>query len=360
MFAFKPQTIGYGYFKLKALSQSTIDPRVTFVDEAGNERKVPLPSSIARRLSQKVNKVSRFTVDFPCCVATLDGRVVSVDVPTAVEFANWRETKEWVSPIEKNVEVVKKLEGDEWMFDGQYAYRFDGVLNEIHGSNFGFQPVRAYNLYKMDVGQTLDEISLSCLAYKKNDLGEWQLTCPVTRASGGFLQLTGDVDTFNAGDQFVDNAVASSLTLMDNNHIVNLKFVNYAARRVSDCFGYPAAEPLGLPLLMIEHQTMSLINLPQSVQQTSPAPFKFTQGVAWLIGLFGQVQTIEQLMTMKATMKMLLTKGNTQVESHGDDSEVPLKQKIENIRKAMAEAETIRFEQEKVTPSTAPLIKFNK
>lgn len=359
MFAFKPDTIGFGYFKLKALSQSTIDPRVTFVDEDGNERKVPLPSSIARRLSQKVNKVSRFTVDFPCCVATLDGRVVSVDVPTAVEFANWKETKEWTSPIEKNIEVVKKLKGEEWMFDGQYAYRYDLELVEIHGSNFGFQPVKAYNLYKMDVGQTLDEISLSCLAYKKDNLGNWQLTCPVTRASGGFLQLTGDVDTFNAGDQFVDNAVASSLAHMDHNHIVNLKFVNYAAKRITECFGFESVEPLGLPLLMIEHQTMSIVSLPQSVQQTSPAPFKFTQGVAWLIGLFGRVQNIEQLMTMKATMKMLLTKGNTQVESAEVD-EVPLKEKIANIRARMAEAETIKFEQNKVTPSTAPLIKFDK
>lgn len=358
MFAFKPQTIGFGYFKLKAISQSTIDPRITFVDEAGKERKVALPSSIARRLSQKVNKVSRFTVDFPCCVATLDGRVVAVDVPAPVEFANWKETKVWQSPIEKNIEVVKKLTGDEWMFDGQYAYRFDLELVEIHGSNFGFQPVKAYNLYKMDVGQTLDEISLSCLAYKKNAT-EWQLTCPVTRASGGFLQLTGDVDTFNAGDQFVDNAVASSLAHMDHNHIVNLKFVNYAARRVSECFGFEAAEPLGLPLLMIEHQTMSLINLPQSVQQTSPAPFKFTQGVAWIIGLFGRVQTIDQLMTMKATMKMLLTKGNTQVESQGDDSEVPLKDKIAALRTAMAAAENIKFDENKVVPSTAALIKFN-
>lgn len=344
MFAFKPDTIGFGYFKLKALSQSTIDPRVTFVDEAGKEKKVPLPSSIARRLSQKVNKVSRFTVDFPCCVATLDGRVVSVDVPTAVEFANWKETKEWTSPIEKNIQVVKKLQGDEWMFDGQYAYRYDGSLIEVHGSNFGHQPVRAYNLYKMDVPMTLDEISLSCLAYRKPD-NSWQLTCPVTRASGGFLQLTGDVDTFNAGDQFVDNSVASSLALMDNTHIVNIKFVNYAAKRISDCFGYPACEPLGLPLLMIEHQTMSIVNLPQSVQQTSPAPFKFTQGVAWLIGLFGQVQTLDQLMTMKATTKMLLTKGNTQVETGMDDGEVPLKEKIANMR---------------VAASTAPLIKFNK
>lgn len=344
MFAFNPQAISFGYFKLKAISQSTVDPKIVFVDEIGFEQKVPLPSSIARRLSQKVNKVSRFTVDFPCCIATLDGRVVSVDVPTPVEFANWKETKEWVSPIETNIQVVKKLEGKEWMFDGQYAYRYDLELVEVRGSNFGFQPVKAYNLYKMDVGQTLEEIALSCLAYKKSDT-EWQLTCPVTRASGGFLQLTGDVDTFNAGDQFVDNSVASSLMLMDNNYMVNLKFVNYAAKRVSECFGFEAAEPLGLPLLMIEHQTMSLVNLPQSIQQTSPAPFKFTQGVAWMIGLFGRVVTLDQMMTMKATMKMLLTKGNTQTETQTETGgEQSLKQKIENIRVTMAALETISFD----------------
>ncbi|MNC43744.1 hypothetical protein D3C75_926200 [compost metagenome] len=184
---------------------------------------------------------------------------------------------------------------------------------------------------------------MACLAYRKAD-GSYQVTCPVTRASGGFLQLTGDVDQFNANDQFVDNSVSSELALMDHNHIVNLKFVNYAAKRVTDCFGFEAAEPLGLPLLMIEHRTMSIVSLPQSVQQSSPAPFKFTQGVAWIIGLFGRVTTIEQLMIVKSIMKMLLSKGNTKVEVHGqDDDELSMKQKVEKLRATFEGAPLIRF-----------------
>lgn len=345
MFVFKGQDIQFGYHLLKGVSKSTLDPRLTFIKD-GEEVKLPLPSSIGRRLNIKLHQVSKFSVAFPCCVATLDGRIVAVDVPSAGEFAHWNKTNEWTSPIEKNLKVVQHLDEKEWLFDGQFAYRNDGPLQIVDGTSFAYQPVKAYDLYKMDIEQTLDEISRACLAYKKNAT-EYQLTCPVTRASGGFLQLRGDVDVFSNTDQFVDNSVAQELMLMDRNVIVNLKFVNYAAKRVTDCFGFESAEPLGLPILMIEHRTMSLVNLPQSVQQSSPAPFKFTQGVAWIIGLFGRIETIEQLIIVKAIMKMLLTKGNTQVEhnTHEDDGdiELTLKQKVEKLRASFEGAEFIKF-----------------
>lgn len=343
MFKFNGQAIQFAYYKLKAISQSTIDPKITFVDHQGKDVKMSLPSSIGRRLNIKCQKVTKFTVDFPCCIAMLSGRIVAVDVPTGPEFQHWGKTGEWTSAIEKNVKVVRNLDETEWSFDGQYAYRNDGSLNILEGSGFAFQPVKTYNLYKMDLQQTLDEVSMACLAYAKGD-GTFQVTCPVTRASGGFLQLVGDVDQFNANDQFVDNSVATDLALMDHNYIVNLKFVNYAAKRVTDCFGFESAEPLGLPLLMVEHRTMSLVSLAQSVQQTSPAPFKFTQGVAWIIGLFGRIQTIEQLMVVKSIMKMLLSKGNTKVEVHGqDDDELSMKQKVEKLRANFEGAPLIRF-----------------
>lgn len=343
MFKFNGQAITFGYYKLKAISQSTIDPKITFVDDQGKDVKMSLPSSIGRRLNIKCQKVTKFVVDFPCCIAMLGGRIVAVDVPQPAEFANWQATKEWVSPIEKNVKVVRDLDPNQWLFDGQYAYRNDGSLNILEGSGFAFQPVKTYNLYKMDIPMTLDEVSMACLAYRKTD-GTYQVTCPVTRASGGFLQLVGDVEQWGADDQFINNSVASDLALMDNNYIVNLKFVNYAAKRVTDCFGFESAEPLGLPLLMIEHRTMSIVSLPQSVQQTSPAPFKFTQGVAWIIGLFGRIQTIEHLMVVKSIMKMLLSKGNTKVEVHGqDDDELSMKQKVEKLRATFEGAPLIRF-----------------
>lgn len=343
MFKFNGRDISFAYYKLKAISQSTIDPKITFVDNQGNDIKMSLPSSIGRRLNIKCQKVTKFVVDFPCCIAMLDGRIVAVDVPRPLEFANWQDTKEWTSSIEKNINVVRNLDPTKWFFDGQYAYRNDGSLNILEGSGFAFQPVKTYNLYKMDLEMTLDEVSMACLAYRRAN-GTYQVTCPVTRASGGFLQLVGDVEVFDANDQFVDNSVASDLALMDHNYIVNLKFVNYAAKRVTDCFGFESAEPLGLPLLMIEHRTMSIVSLPQSVQQTSPAPFKFTQGVAWIIGLFSRIQNIEQLMVVKAIMKMLLSKGNTKVEVRGqDDDELSMKQKVEKLRATFEGAPLIRF-----------------
>jgi hypothetical protein len=169
------------------------------------------------------------------------------------------------------------------------------------------------------------------------------VTSPVTRSSGDLLQLTGDVDEFNAADRF--GSTSTDLFLMDLNVYPNLRFVNYAARALSDQFGFESIEPLGLPLLMIEHRTFNIGGLPIPVQTSSAAPFKFTHALAWLVGMFGQVQTLDQLIAVKSSIKMLLSKGHTRHTTEGtkNDDEVDTKTLIQRVRRTFESAALVSF-----------------
>lgn len=341
MFEFDASKYVVRSLRLKAISQSTIDPRVTFEDEVGLSVKMPVPTAIARRVKQKL-KVTKFHTTYPCEIGFYDGRIVSMDVPSADEYVIWKNDGVWESRLSKNHRVLHNLIGD-WLYDGQYVYRYTEALTPIEPTNFGSRVVEAFNLYLFGELAGNDPKKHACLAYRNPDNNQWTITSPVTRQSGELFMLSGDSDAFDASSEF---GAASDLLLMDGLMFPNLRFVNYAARAISAQFDYAAIEPLGLPLLMIEHRTFNLGGLSVPVQASSPAPFKFTQALAWLIGMFGRVQTLDQLLAVKQSAKMLLTKGSTNRRSEGNKEvgEVDTKQLISSVRDTFASAPLIKFD----------------
>lgn len=256
----------------------------------------------------------------------------------------FEEFGEWISVLERREVMVNQLMGNDWLWDGQYAYKFVGEVIPLGESGFGSIATRAFNMFKLGEDKTDPIEPLAALCYKHPTTGEWVKTSPITRHSGGFIQVTGDVGAFNAGDQFVDSD--KEFAKIDNSLFVNLRFVNYGARVLSQRFGYEAIEPLGLPLLMIEHRTFNVGGLALPVQMSSPAPLKFTRAMAWMIGLFLQVKDLDDMIAVKQTFKMLLTKGNTNQRMMGDDAktEVPTKTVIATLRAKMESAALIDFD----------------
>lgn len=341
MFAFDPTTYTVRTLKLKALSKSTIDPRVTFIDENDKLVKLPIPTSICRRIRNRLNGVTKFTTFYPCEIAFVDDRIVSMDVPDGFEYNEWKNTGKWTSRLSNNCKIVPDFIDME--YDGQYVYEYECVVEQIEDSSFGKQLATVYDLYRFGELHGNDPQSLAALAYKDPATGTWTATTPITRASGGLLQLTGETERVDKKGEVI--STATDLLRIDKNVFPNLRFVNYAARVISDHFGYNTVEPLGLPLLMIEHRTFNLGGLPTPVQATAPAPFSFTEGLAWMIGMFGQVKTLDQLIAVKQSVKMLLSKGNTSLKSTGnkDDDGVDTKDLIDSIRTSFDAAPLIKF-----------------
>lgn len=329
---------------LKALSKATIDPRITFVNEKGETVRMSIPTSIARLVRNQLHGVTKFSTPYPAALAFVDGRIVSMAVALGKDLKMFEEFGEWISVLERREVMVNQLMGNDWLWDGQYAYKFVGEVIPLGESGFGSIATRAFNMFKLGEDKTDPIEPLAALCYKHPTTGEWVKTSPITRHSGGFIQITGDVGAFNAGDQFVDSE--KEFAKIDTSLFVNLRFVNYGARVLSQRFGYEAIEPLGLPLLMIEHRTFNVGGLALPVQMSSPAPLKFTRAMAWMIGLFLQVKDLDDMIAVKQTFKMLLTKGNTNQRMMGEDAktEVPTKTVIATLRAKMESAALIDFD----------------
>lgn len=346
-FPFKKNTFKIEQIGLKALSKATIEPRITFINEKGELVKMAIPTSIARLIRNKLHGVTKFVEPYPACLAFVDGRIVSMDVAVGKDLKMFEEFGEWISVLEKRETLLAQVD-DNWMWDGQYAYKYSGPASAIGESGFGSIPTRAMNMFRLGEEKTDLIEDLACLCYKHPETNEWIKTSPMTRHSGGFLQLTGDIGAFNARDQFIDTA--DQFDAVDNSLFVNLRFVNYAARVLSNRFGFESIEPLGLPLLMIEHRTFNVGGLALPIQMSSPAPLKFSRALAWMIGMYMQVRNLDDMIAVKQTFKMLLSKGNTNnrmmgVEDGNKNEEVPTKGVIALLRAKMESAPLIDFDE---------------
>lgn len=345
MFTFNKESLHIEYVELLSLSKATIDPNVQFRDAAGQTHKMQIPVSVARIVRGRLKSVSRFPAGYPAALAFVDGRIVSMDVAVGKAYKMYKDLGEWISCLETRKELLNAIEG-EWLWDGQYAYRFVGDVKPMGQTNFGNIDTRVFNLYRLgeEKGDLIENLVALCFRNPKTQ--EWVKTTPLTRHSGAFLQITGDVDKFNKMDQFVDEDEA--FLEIDSNVFPNIRFVNYAAKALSRQFGYESVEPLGLPILMMEHQTFNIGGLPTEMQAASAAPMSFSCALAWMIGFNQQVESLDDLIAIKSSTKMLLTKGNTTKRELATkpDQEQPASTKdlIGRLRKLSEQTELVKYE----------------
>lgn len=302
--------IKFEYVHMTHLSQATIGVTVTLY-RAGVETKHDIPPGVAYRLRKAIGKVARFADPHPVCVAWVGDRIVCVDCPDKAALPAAHEN-DWKSLIEINLSVFTPAPGA--YFDGQYVYTIDSEP-EVFDDNYGVLKLATCRDMFRSSDPVWSDSPRACFAYQSAK-GKWVTTAPVTAATGSFLQLIADdVSTQTA-------AVYDHIGMIDAIRFVNLRFVNYAAGRLADAFDFETIEPLGLPLLMIEHGTFNLGELTPTVQMTCPAPLTFSQALAWLTGLYQRVDTLDQFIAIKDTIKMLMSKGCTRSASVLGEEEV--------------------------------------
>lgn len=304
-------SVKFEYTHVTHISQANIDCTITLV-RAGEVMKYPLPSSISYRLRKSIGNVAKFASPHPICIAWVGSRIVCAECPDKSALPSAHKNQ-WKSLIEINIAAFKPPK--DAYFDGQYVYTLDSDP-EVFDRNYGVVKLNVcYDLFHLNSISWANP-PRACFAYK--DGNKWVTTAPCTSAAGTFLQLIADdVSTSTA-------AVFDSMDMIDAIRFVNLRFVNYAAGRLVDAFDFEVIEPLGLPLLMIEHGTFNLGELTPTVQMTCPAPLTFSQTLAWLIGLHQRVTTIDQFIVLKEAIKMLLSKGCTRSAAVvGDGDQLP-------------------------------------
>jgi hypothetical protein len=296
---------------LHKISQSTIEPSITFTRSGdATTTRVVLPAAVGRQLLLTANKVSTFLVGYPVDLLWVGDNVVCAIGPDKQDIAAMAadSTYQWTSKMAVNIaylqQSLRTWAATDQYFDGQYVYRFTSDPTSIDGG-FGYRTADTFNLHHAYRTVFVQKIRAG-FAYKAG--GDWVVTPPVTAVgAGGRIQLVGDVEDLSDTNLAVYNTFGS----IDTARFVNLCFVNFVARKLTDTFDYTTTEPLGIPLLMVEHQTFNLGGITRVEQQLHAAPLKFTSALAWLIGLHSRVTTLAEMNTLKQCIKMLLTKGNT-------------------------------------------------
>jgi hypothetical protein len=331
---------------LRKISQSTIDPTITFTRANSPKlHKATLPSAVGRTLYMNANKISNFVVGYPTDLLWLGENVVCAIGPNKQEVthATSDPSYTWKSQIALNLarmqDKMRTWSSDRY-FDGQYVYQFTGDPQSVSG-NFGYRTADTFNLYHAFKTNFEPKIRAG-FAYKSG--GQWTVTPPATAVSGdGRIQLLGDVEDLTTQNA----AVYNTFDGIDAARFINLCFINFAARKLTNQFEYTAIEPLGIPLLMIEHKTFNLGGITRAVQQVTPAPLKYTHALAWLIGLHAESDTLAKVEVLKQCIKMLLTKGCTRtVVEKNDDGTVNTVSKgdlVRSLRNSLASSPLITF-----------------
>lgn len=316
-------------------SARIVDDLATAADPNGKEiyRKMDVPMALIRSFVQE-HKTSQYLKPVPVAVTTYDDHVVALErhplgsagvIERASELFDGY-TNRWVSQSEKNIgDVFKKMLEDhtgDWYIDGKYIWNFPKPMDQcvaegsFLSSDGRFRDVRVDAIKLADIGSTtkLCVASRCCLAFVASRTVDkayavsppvWKTLEVADRQLSGVKQQDDDNDRVGP----VEEQKKYRFDEIDEWLAVNLNFVLKAGKELGQIFGPEIMEPLNLPKLMIQLQTVNLPSVANSVKSTFDTGVKFTHACAWLIGLVTRTDTFESYVALRSLLKYLTSKG---------------------------------------------------
>ena len=269
---------------------------ITFLNEEGEYVKHPVSQTIARSFIKK-HQVSQFYEDITCNVLWYADHIICIE--RVIDGVN-----EMIPVNLKDVLDTIKNSDSLWYFDGTYIYNYgtENILDAIHSGEmvselnpeFSVVPASCYNLYQVSFDMYPEVTTRYCVAYFVDD--KFSISPPIWK---NFDTVTGSAISL---DQI---GLPSDFDEYDEHFGVNLNFAIYAGKKLADIFGYEVIDPLMLPELMIELKTVNLDNLPVQFKQYFAIHMKFTDALAWLLGLARRITTLEELIVVRHTIRHL-------------------------------------------------------
>ena len=308
--------------------------RVFISDDNPRGERIDIPFHLAR-MYMKEQKGGDYLVPRKSEIIMYDGKPICFEsFPYSAYKTNTMEEIEvamdiWSSRARRTLEqhiipFVLNSENIVWYIDG---YAFYGLPDKEYweedsvplNSTGTFRRMRVPVLVISDFGRgdvrVNDTESLiverDCLVFKAPD-NELYITPPIWNNLGrvGSRKLeTNDNDD-------VDHTL---FDYIDEQLHVNISFALDAAMKITTLFGYEKAEPLQLPELMIEYQTLNLLRMPNAVKQTAPCGIQFTHVMSWLMGLFKDPHLLHDMLEYRSILKNLTTKGLQTGDVMSDD-----------------------------------------
>ena len=277
-----------------------------YVDETVTNKekikRIDCPKSILR-IYKKTYKSTNYVVPQDACIMTYDNHVI------ALEKLGVGKTEFKMEHIFNKATALLNP-SFEWYFDGSYIYSFfssqdNAILKGKTLTEDGkFRVIKTKAVFINYIGFS-DDVYVEdreCLGYYTN--GQYSISPPVWK----MLDNVG----VNKLKEKEENSLVmdSQFDKIDSKMLVNLQFAITAGNILSKQFGYHMIEPLQLPRLMIQLKTVNLQAVPTGTKQTFDIGFKFTQAMAWLLGIYkNNVNTYEDMLAMKQLFRYLSSNG---------------------------------------------------
>lgn len=317
MIKFDRSKLTVQYVRIKNVT-TALGGSATIVANNGHKKRVSIPLHVARQFTKLY---PRQYIDPVCgAIVKYNGSVVALERNPEGNL----NPNDWSAYCEQNVAKLKKAMTGRWYTDGQYAYTFDhrpeDVTDHVLSTDNRFIGRPVYAIRLSDMSMSVVDMLVRWVIQYTTDSGISATSAPVwqtiERIGRSQLNRTSGADDMNESVQddrisFVSDSDYHDhqFDRIDEHLAVNLSFVIKAAKDISEVFGNEYIEPLRLDRLIVLLNTVNLPGVPSNVRQTYDCGIKFTEAVAWLIGLYNRSKTVEQADTVRGALRHLTTKG---------------------------------------------------
>ena len=143
--------------------------------------------------------------------------------------------------------------------------------------------------------------SRSCLCYFSQN--KYSITPPIWKT----LDSIGNNTMKKAEGEVIK--LSAQFDKVDANMAVNLQFAISCGKALTSQFGYQIIEPLQLPKLMIQLNTVNLQSIAPEIRNTYDIGLTFKHAFAWLLGINAGITTYDEMITMRSVFRYLTTSG---------------------------------------------------
>lgn len=330
MIRFNASLLSIDYVQLKTVT-GAVGGGMTYVDEDLSTdthtelKREAIPFAVARAFSERHDKMTKYLHPVWAAVVRYDGHVVNLERHPAGSMGmlvDPQTGRHWTPVSEMVIAAITKTvanDGNDWYFDGRYLYKFRNKdLQTAIVSGTALDDVGLFHTVQVDAvdlslshEKQLNIEPRACVGLSFDST--FSVSAPIWKS----VDSIGASKTVLVSDERSDDIHAESnagnvlarFDTIDQKLGVNLEFALAAGKQLGKTFGYEAIEPLRLPALMIELETVNLPSLHTSVKKTHLIEMSFTHAMAWLLGLQTKVTTLNEALVMRAIIKHLTKRG---------------------------------------------------
>lgn len=287
-------------------------------------RTIKIPRHVTHSFQKAKGNVSKYLNPIPVCVGFYDGFAFAIEdmrenasFDTEGKIIKWerKQTPNTIDNILKLIDIIDN-DPDTWYIDGEFVYKENTsqpIIDLTSDGKFKCIPMYVINLSFSTLLMTkkgLDPMSLG----ERVSIGYFATNGTYSISSPEWANYSRIVHASISQDQKPKH-VEYPFDTINEKYGVNLLFALRSAGIISEYFGYDAIEPLNLPDIMVDLNTVNLPNIPQSMKSTYDIGLQLTHAMAWLLGLSTKISKVDQYYEMSNLVRSLMANGTFYKES---------------------------------------------